>query len=88
MKFTITSGNPTDEELLALQAVLKNHKAVELKPVSLAYLSYVNHYLIRSPLALGDLNNAKDCLGFTIDIAPSSIGERWVESNNCCQSCR
>jgi hypothetical protein len=33
MKFTIASGNPTEEEVIALQAVLKNHKAVELKPV-------------------------------------------------------
>jgi hypothetical protein len=33
MKFTIASGNPTDEEIIALQSVLKNHKAIELKPV-------------------------------------------------------
>lgn len=33
MKFSVTSGNPTPEELLALQTVLANHKAVELKPV-------------------------------------------------------
>jgi hypothetical protein len=33
MKFTVTSGNPTDEELLALRAVLANHKSVDLKPV-------------------------------------------------------
>jgi hypothetical protein len=33
MKFTVTAGNPTAEELVALQAVLANHKAVELKPV-------------------------------------------------------
>ncbi|MEY3973523.1 MAG: hypothetical protein RJA71_835 [Actinomycetota bacterium] len=33
MKFTVTAGKPTPEELLALQAVLSNHKAVELKPV-------------------------------------------------------
>lgn len=33
MKFTIASGNPTEEEVIALQAVLKDHKAVELKPV-------------------------------------------------------
>jgi hypothetical protein len=33
MKFTIASGYPTDEEIIALQAVLKNHKAIELKPV-------------------------------------------------------
>ena len=26
MKFTVTAGNPTPEELLALQAVLANHK--------------------------------------------------------------
>ena len=33
MKFSITTGNPTDEELVALQAVLANRKPVELKPV-------------------------------------------------------
>ena len=33
MKFTVTSGNPTPEEILALQAVLSNHKSVELTPV-------------------------------------------------------
>jgi hypothetical protein len=33
MKFTIASGNPSDEELIALQAVLANRKTVELKPV-------------------------------------------------------
>jgi hypothetical protein len=33
MKFSVTNGNPTPEELLALQAVLANHKAVEIKPV-------------------------------------------------------
>jgi hypothetical protein len=33
MKFTVTTGNPTPEELLALQAVLVNHKAVEIKAV-------------------------------------------------------
>lgn len=33
MQFSISSGNPTNEELLALESVLKNHKVVELKPV-------------------------------------------------------
>lgn len=33
MKFTITSGNPTTEELLALQAALATRKPVDLKPV-------------------------------------------------------
>ena len=33
MKFTITSGNPTPEELQALEAVLKSRKPVDLKPV-------------------------------------------------------
>jgi len=33
MKFTVTAGNPTPEELLALQAVLANHKSVEITPV-------------------------------------------------------
>ncbi|MEI6869577.1 MAG: acyl-CoA carboxylase subunit epsilon [Actinomycetota bacterium] len=33
MKFTVTAGNPTPEELLALQAVLANHKSVDIKPV-------------------------------------------------------
>lgn len=33
MKFSVTSGNPTEEEFLALQALLANHKPVELRPV-------------------------------------------------------
>jgi hypothetical protein len=33
MKFTIQGGNPTPEEMVALQAVLANRKAVELRPV-------------------------------------------------------
>lgn len=33
MKFTITSGQPTEEELLALHSVLVNRKPIELKPV-------------------------------------------------------
>lgn len=33
MKFTVTTGNPSPEELAALEAILKNHKLVELKPV-------------------------------------------------------
>ena len=33
MKFTVASGHPSDEELIALQAVLTNRKTVELKPV-------------------------------------------------------
>jgi hypothetical protein len=33
MKFTVASGNPSQEELLALHAVLTNRKKVELKPV-------------------------------------------------------
>jgi hypothetical protein len=33
MKFTVASGQPTDEELIALHAVLSNRKRVELKPV-------------------------------------------------------
>ena len=33
MKFTVTAGNPTPEELLALKAVLAHHKAVDIKPV-------------------------------------------------------
>ena len=33
MKYSIATGNPTDEELLALHAVLANRKPVELKPV-------------------------------------------------------
>jgi hypothetical protein len=33
MKFSVTAGNPTPEELVALQAVLANHKAVDIKPV-------------------------------------------------------
>jgi hypothetical protein len=33
MKFTVASGRPSDEELLALHAVLANRKPVELKAV-------------------------------------------------------
>lgn len=33
MKFTVTSGNPTPDELAALQAVLSDRKPVELKAV-------------------------------------------------------
>lgn len=33
MKFTITSGNPTDEELLALKAAIDHHKMQSLAPV-------------------------------------------------------
>lgn len=33
MKFSIAAGNPSDEELAVLQAVLANRKPVELKAV-------------------------------------------------------
>ncbi|MFM6941311.1 MAG: acyl-CoA carboxylase subunit epsilon [Candidatus Planktophila sp.] len=33
MKFSVVSGNPSDEEIVALHAVLANRKPVELKPV-------------------------------------------------------
>ena len=33
MKFEITSGNPTPEELAAIEAVMTQHKREELKPV-------------------------------------------------------
>ena len=33
MKFTVESGHPSEEELIALHAVLANRKTVELKPV-------------------------------------------------------
>ncbi|CAN2217054.1 hypothetical protein MCEJIRE27_01128 [Candidatus Nanopelagicaceae bacterium] len=33
MKFTVASGHPSDEELVALHAVLANRKPVDLKPV-------------------------------------------------------
>lgn len=33
MKFTVTSGNPTSDELLALKAALDQHKIQDLKPV-------------------------------------------------------
>ena len=33
MRFEITSGNPTPEELAAIQAVMSQHKREELKPV-------------------------------------------------------
>jgi hypothetical protein len=32
MKFTITSGNPTDEEFLALKAAIDHHKMQNLAP--------------------------------------------------------
>jgi uncharacterized protein YukJ len=33
MKFKVTSGNPTSDELLALKAALDQHKIQVLKPV-------------------------------------------------------
>ena len=33
MEFEITSGNPTPEELVAINAVMAQHKREELKPV-------------------------------------------------------
>jgi hypothetical protein len=33
MKFTITSGNPSDEELLTLKAAIDHHKMQNLVPV-------------------------------------------------------
>lgn len=33
MKFTVTSGNPTEDELIALKAVLATQKPIELKAV-------------------------------------------------------
>jgi len=33
MKFEITSGNPTPEEISAIEAVMAQHKREELKPV-------------------------------------------------------
>jgi hypothetical protein len=33
MKFEITKGNPTPEELAAIQAALAQHKREELKPM-------------------------------------------------------
>ena len=33
MKFTVTNGNPTPVELLALKAALDQHKVQDLKPV-------------------------------------------------------
>jgi hypothetical protein len=33
MKFTVTSGNPSAEELQAIKAVLENHDALVLVPV-------------------------------------------------------
>jgi hypothetical protein len=33
MKISITSGNPTPEEMVALQAVLASHKSISVKPV-------------------------------------------------------
>jgi uncharacterized protein YukJ len=33
MKFTVTSGNPTSDELSALKVALDQHKIQDLKPV-------------------------------------------------------
>lgn len=33
MKFTVASGNPTEDELIALKAVLATQKPIELKAV-------------------------------------------------------
>jgi hypothetical protein len=33
MKFSVTSGNPSEEELLAIKAVLNSHEITDLKPV-------------------------------------------------------
>ncbi len=33
MKFTITSGNPSEEDLLAIEAVLSSHEIKDLTPV-------------------------------------------------------
>jgi hypothetical protein len=33
MKFTVTSGNPSEEELLALKAAIDHHKIQNLAPV-------------------------------------------------------
>ncbi len=33
MKISVTSGNPSPEELVAIQAVLANHKAINVKPI-------------------------------------------------------
>jgi hypothetical protein len=33
MKFMVTSGNPSDEELLAIKAALDNHQMQDLTPV-------------------------------------------------------
>jgi hypothetical protein len=33
MKFTVTSGNPSEEELLALKAAIDHHKMQNLAPV-------------------------------------------------------
>jgi uncharacterized protein YukJ len=33
MKFTVTSGNPIEEELLALEAAISSHEMQDLTPV-------------------------------------------------------
>jgi hypothetical protein len=33
MKFTITTGNPSEEELLAISQALENHQMQDLTPV-------------------------------------------------------
>ena len=33
MKFTVTSGNPSEEELLAIRAAISSHEMQDLTPV-------------------------------------------------------
>ena len=48
MKFEITSGNPTPEELAAIEAVMAQHKREELKPV--IRRSFYGRPQLRQPL--------------------------------------
>lgn len=73
MKFTITSGNPTPEELLALEAALESRKVVDLKPVIKRSIfglpSFANLYLIKSPMAQEGLTSAENSSRLTINFA-------------------
>jgi hypothetical protein len=73
MKFTITSGNPTPEELLALEAALESRKPVDLKPVIkksiLAFPNFASLYIIKSPTAQEGLTSAENSSCFTVHIA-------------------
>jgi len=69
MQFEITSGNPTPEELAAIEAVMAQHKREELTPVIvfMAHHSCVSRCPIKLHLVREGLdNNANNCFSITI----------------------